>query len=434
MPSDDPKHSSLVTQHSSLRTPSWLTPARLNFYLAGYLLTECLLFLFLQSTSGVLDRQDRVRGRDFLNFYVNGTIIARGEVEHLYDPDYFLEVQEEIATVNKGRPRYFPVYPPTTAFLFSFLARLPYPSAILLWWLVLAACFLVSGYCLVAEIQPAPAWRTTTILALAAFTPIWFTFINGQLAGVFLLVFYGAVKSHQGNYRLWAGVLLSLLALKPQLAVGPCVWMLFRLDWKALAGFCLGVLLQIGSVTAVLGHEVFVDFVTKGTRNALEMARVDQISPDHQHSLGGVLTNLFGQEYTDLFNRVHLAVAAVAALLLFKIVWQGAMLSRPKAAFWHWQRYTKAAKACHTEYSALVIFSVFLTPHLLTYDLSLLLIPVAFLWSMGKADHFEEMKIGTGVYLSAIPTFLYYFTFSLVPAALLWALFRLAKRSPVARG
>ncbi len=228
--------------------------------------------------------------------------------------------------------------------------------------------------------------------------------------------------------------------------------MLFRLDWKALAGFCLGMILQVGSVTAVLGHEVFVDFVTKGTRNALEMARVDQISPDHQHSLGGVLTNLFGQEYTDLFNRVHLAVAAVAALLLFKIVWQGAMLSRPKAAFWHWQRYTKAAKACHTEYSALVIFSVFLTPHLLTYDLSLLLIPVAFLWSMGKAppphpalspggrgegegaDHFEEMKIGTGVYMSAIPTFLYYFTFSLVPAALLWALYWLAKRSPAARG
>jgi hypothetical protein len=257
---------------------------------------------------------------------------------------------------------------------------------------------------------------------LAAFTPVWSTFVNGQLAAVLLLVFYGSLKLHERNYHFWAGCLLALLALKPQFAIGPCLWMLFRLDWRALAGFCLGVLLQVGSTAAVLGHEVFVDFVTKGARNALEMARVDHITPEHQHSLGGVLTNLIGQEYTDLFNRVHLAVAAVAALLFFKIVWSE-------------RRSLASGLSGRREYSALVIFSVFLTPHLLTYDLSLLLIPVAFLWAMGKAaGHFEEMKIGIFVYLSAIPTFLYYFAFSLVPVALLWALDRLAKRSPSARG
>jgi hypothetical protein len=422
MPPDDPNHSLLISHHSSHNVPPWLTPKRLNFYLAGYLLTQCLLFLFLDSTSGVLDRQDRVRGRDFLNFYVNGKIIADGEVARLYDPDHFFEVQHEIAPVSETRPRYYPVYPPTTALLFSPLARLSYPTAIFLWWLVLAACFLVTGCFLLGDIQPTPAWRMTAILALAAFTPVWSTFVNGQLAAVLLLVFYGSLKLHEGNHRFWAGCLLSLLALKPQFAIAPCLWMLFRLDWKALAGFCLGALLQVGSTAAILGHKVFVDFVTKGARNALEMARVDHITPDHQHSLAGVLTNLFGQEYTDLFNRVHLAVAAVAALLFFKIVWSE-------------HRSLASGLSGHREYSALVIFSVFLTPHLLTYDLSLLLIPVAFLWAMGKAaGHFEEMKIGIFVYLSAIPTFLYYFAFSLVPVALLWALYRLAKRSPSARG
>jgi hypothetical protein len=421
----------LAAETTAPRIPAWLTPNRLSFYLAGYLLTQGMIFLVLDSTSGVLDRQDRVRGRDFLNFYVNGKIVAHGEAARLYDADFFKEIQEESATVSETRPRYYPVYPPTTALLFSPLARLSYPLAIFLWWLVLTACFVVTGYYLLSEIQPAPAWQRTAILALAAFTPVWNTFVNGQLAGILLVLFYGGLKLHERNQGFWAGCLLSLLAVKPQFAVGPFLWMLFRFDWKMLAGFCLGGLLQVGSVAAILGHEVLIDFVNKGTRNALEMARVDHITPDHQHSLGGVLTNLIGQDNSDQLNWVHLAVAVVAAGLLLKIVWSNRRaLPSPLKPTDH-----NAWAASRREYAALVIFSVFLTPHLLTYDLALLLIPVAFLWALGKdAIHFEELKIGTVVYLSAIPTFLYYFTFSLVPVALLWALYRLARRSPIPGG
>jgi hypothetical protein len=88
------------------------------------------------------------------------------------------------------------------------------------------------------------------------------------------------------------------------------------------------------------------------------------------------------------------------------------------------------------EQSALIVFSLFLSPHLLTYDLSMLLIPIAYLFSakMGiGAD--QERWLGGVLYFSATITFVYFLLgFSLVPAVMLWTMFAIsqfAKRAPV---
>ena len=52
-----------------------LTPTRLQFYLAALFLPQVVLFLSLETTSGVLDRQNRVRGRDFIAFYVKDGLV-----------------------------------------------------------------------------------------------------------------------------------------------------------------------------------------------------------------------------------------------------------------------------------------------------------------------------------------------------------------------
>jgi hypothetical protein len=70
-----------------------------------------------------------------------------------------------------------------------------------------------------------------------------------------------------------------------------------------------------------------------------------------------------------------------------------------------------------------------LSPHLLTYDLSMLLIPIAYLLS-GKMHigQEEERWLGGLLYLSAMITFIYYIIgFSLVPAAMLWTLFKMSQ-------
>jgi hypothetical protein len=404
------------------------TPQRLRFFLAGYLLTELLMFAYMESTPGVIDRRGWVRGRDFSTFYITGQIIRDGEQDRLYDQDHFYERETELASIpEESRPRKYSLYPPTVPIIFSWLSRLEYGDALMVWWLGLVACFTLAGWWLVREIDPAPGWRTTVILAIAAFTPIIYTFLNGQLSAILLLTFIGGLHLHRLNYGFLAGCVLSLLALKPQFAVGPFLWMLFRKDFRTFSGYCLGGLCQAAWSAAMLGPKILIDYLqTMWTFG--HILKTSTPTPDHGHSLGEVLTIVLGLDYVNLCNQIHLVAVAVAGFWFFRAI-------HPSGRPMTWQvDEEEYQKNWRIEQSALVIFSLLLSPHLLTYDLSMLLIPIAYLFSAKMHIGEEETRwLGGLLYLSAmLPRFYYVIGFSLVPAAMLWTLFKVsqfAKRS-----
>src|SRR5262249_33359482 len=188
-----------------------LVPAqRIEVVLGPVALALLALFLYLQGTCGVLDRQERVRGRDFLAFYVHGRILSEGGGPLLYDAEHFRDTQERVASITATRPRYFPIYPPAAALFFAPLATLSYEAALLLWWLVLGGCFLIVGCWLARLAQPAPSWGRAFFIALAAFYPVFSTFLNGQFSGVLLLIALTGFDLHHRRQYFWAGVVLSL--------------------------------------------------------------------------------------------------------------------------------------------------------------------------------------------------------------------------------
>jgi len=399
------------------------TPQRLRFFLAGYLLAEIVAFAYLESTPGVLDRLGRVRGRDFATFYITGQIIRDNETNQLYDQDHFLERETELTSIpEESRPRKYSLYPPIVPIIFSWLARLEYGDALMVWWLGLVVCFTLAGWWLVREIDPAPDWRITAMLAIAAFGPINYTFLNGQFSAILLLTFIGGLHLHRLNYRFIAGCVLSLLALKPQFAVGPFLWMLLRKDFRTLGGYCFGGLCQAAWSAAALGPKILVDYL-QNIWTFGHILKSSHPSPDHGHSLGEVLTIVLGLDYVNFCNQVHLIAAAVGACWFFRTI-------HPRGRPLAWQVDEKEyQKSWRIEQSALVIFSLLLSPHLLTYDLSMLLIPIAYLLS-GKMHigQEEERWLGGLLYLSAMITFIYYIIgFSLVPAAMLWTLFKMSQ-------
>jgi Glycosyltransferase family 87 len=399
------------------------TPQRLQMFLAVYLLTEIGMFAYMESTTGVIDRRGWVRGRDFSTFYITGQIVRDGEADRLYDQEHFLERETELTSIPlESRPPKYSLYPPTVPILFSWLARLEYGDALVAWWLGLVVCFAVAGWWLAREISPAPAWRATTVLAIAAFTPIIYTFLNGQLSAILLLTFIAGLHLHRFDHHFLAGCLLSLLALKPQFAVGPFLWMLLRKDFRTFGGYCLGGVCQVVWSAAVLGPKVLVDYL-HNMWTFSHILKTSHPTPDHGHSLGEVLTIVLGNEYVNVCNGVHLAAVVVGAFWFFRTIHPS---SRPLAWRVDEEEYQKTWRI---EQSALVLFSLLLSPHLLTYDLSMLLIPIAFLLS-GKLNigQQEERWLGGLLWLSAmLPRFYYVIGFSLVPAAMLWTLFRMAQ-------
>src|SRR5437868_5643295 len=157
--------SSIFHPRSSIFLSGWLqqfrehiwrlaTPQRLQFYLAGYLLTEIVIFAYMDCTPGVIDRLDRVRGRDFSTFYVTGEIIRDGEGDRLYDQEHFYVRQKELQSITdetpeetlKKRPRNYSLYPPLIPIIFSWLARLEYGDALAVWWLGLLVSFTLAGW------------------------------------------------------------------------------------------------------------------------------------------------------------------------------------------------------------------------------------------------------------------------------------------------
>jgi hypothetical protein len=246
--------------------------------------------------------------------------------------------------------------------------------------------------------------------------------LNGQLSAILLLALIGGLHLHRMNYRFAAGFVLSVLALKPQFAVGPFVWMLLRKDFRALGGYALGGLCQAAWSAAALGPRILVDYFHNMWTFG-HILKTSHPSPDHGHSLGEVLTIVFGMDYVDWCNRVHLVAALVAFYWFFRTV-------HPKAQPLTWQVDEEDyEKNWRIEQSALVIFSLLLSPHLLTYDLSMLLIPMAYLLSgkMGIGQD-EERWLGGLLYLSAMVTFIYFVIgFSLVPVAMLWTLFKVSQ-------
>jgi hypothetical protein len=397
---------------------AWVTPRRLNYYLAAYLLAYLVPFIVMESTSGVLDRMDRVRGRDFIAFYTAGTIVAAGDVDRVYDQDYFFAVQRSIAEVGPERPRHYSLYPPPMVLLFSLPARLSYDVAVVLWWLTQVLAFAAAFCLLLKDLDPAPAWRPTVCLAFAAFGPVIATFYDGQMAGFWLLILTTGLLLRRRGRLIAAGLVLSLLALKPSLALGIIVWLVVRGQLRTGLGFCLGGLLQLGLTSVVLGPEVFPAYV-RSIREYEGGWSTTVWAVHHVHSVKGILRNFAGGEPAWV-NAVHLFVVSVACLLLVRIAWV--------------QRWSPQAKdmddsARRSDEAAAVLVVLLTTPYLLTYDVSLLLVPICHFWSMRLgADRREEVAIGTLLYLSGMVTPLYtVIGFSLVPALELAALAYLSR-------
>jgi len=399
-----------------------LTPGRLQFYLAALFLPQVVLFLVLETTPGVLDRQQRVRGRDFIAFYVYGRIILHEDAHRVYQSDYFHQVQAKVLApaaidFKAGRPPANPLYPPTTGLLFCAMALLPYGWAVVVWWLVLACCFACGFALLIRSLQPLPQWRATVWLALAAFVPVSSTFWNGQLAGLLFLAAVAGLELHRAGHRFLAGLALSLLALKPQLAVGLGLWLLFRLDVRALVGMALGFLAQVTLAALFLGPEVF-DLYRQSLPQYLNLAQRESITPDHQHSLAGILTNLVGPAHANVCKLVHGTVAVGCAVILFLIVRAGKHQEGLRSDRQADPRFVRLEQA------AAVLFTVFAAPHLHTYDLVLLLIPIVHLLSWAhQQEPSAELGLAGLLYLSCSITFLYALIgFSFVPAVIVFGL------------
>ncbi|MGO9113089.1 MAG: glycosyltransferase family 87 protein [Thermoguttaceae bacterium] len=321
----------------------------------------------------VLNNRPETRGcgGDFPQFYVAGTIISRGEAERLYDQPYFRHFQESMRDDPLRS-----LYPPTMGLLMAPLARLSYDKALAAWWAIQAVCVLGTGVIFYRTAPLAQPWRINMLVALAALVPLWIAVGIGHLAPILLLILASGLRLHKQGKHGWAGFVLSILALKPQLAAGLVLWMFLRRDFRTLLGLAAGFALQALTVAVFLGPGLWLDYL-HAMPAISAITRAYRYSPMFEQSFAGIASNLLWAagltEWQVPAMKVSYAVtASAAAVMLCRVVsarrpWQSAQPAVPGTA--------------DCEYACGVLFMMILPPYFLVYDQTLLAVPLVMLWS-----------------------------------------------------
>ena len=330
-----------------LRVDAWLRPERLRAHAA--LLALCLWGVWLAaiSTPGLRDRSGLLKGTDFLQFYVAGSLVRDGRAHSLYD--YSAHVAEGARRVPESRGTTFlPVYGPQVAVFFAPLAALDYAPALAAW--VLASALLYA-LCIAAVWRSCPrlaGHAGTTALFAIAYPPLFSLIGHGQSSALALACTSGAWLALRAGRPVLAGLALGGLAYKPQLALGAGLVLLAAGELRILAGAAVAAAAQLACGALVLGGEALLGY-------AAVVRRFGELAP----TLGWKLHQMHClRAFFDLLAPAPLARAAWAA---------GAA-----AALWLAYRVWRSDLPLGARYAALLLATALVNPHQYMYDLVVL--------------------------------------------------------------
>jgi alpha-1,2-mannosyltransferase len=325
-----------------------LTARRVRIH--GLLLAICLWSIYAVdlSSPGLRDRDGLIKGTDFLHFYTLGTLSLRGRGDLLYSMHTQAALIQTFAPGAAGT-LYVPLYGPQVSLLFAPLARLPYTSALLVWLLLNAVIY---ALCVHAVWRCCPYLRphgwTVLILAIA-FPGLFHLLTWGQTSGLALACFTLAFLALRAKRPVLAGLAIGSLIFKPQLGLAAAVLFLLIREWKVVLGAMIAASAQLGIGWWHYGTPVMRNYwhALLQVRDVLALL---EPRPYQMHSLRAFWALLVPWPAVAFALYVVSALAALALLL----------------------RCWPSRQSLELRYSALLLATILVSPHLTAYDLVIL--------------------------------------------------------------
>jgi hypothetical protein len=398
------------------KAASWLTPKRLRAH--GLMLALCLwsVYLWNITTPGLLDRAGNLKGTDFLHFYTLGSLALSHRGADLYNMQAQSVLAAERVPAAAGI-RYLPLYPPQVSILFAPFARLSYSSALILW---LALSALIYGVCVYTVWRSCPNlqnYRLTVLILALAFPAFWHLIAWGQTSALALACFTLAFFALRSQQEFAAGLALGCLIFKPQLGIAAAVVFVATRRWKVIAGALLSSSAQLATAWIYYGPDSLRTWIQL-------LLRVPSLLPllepklYQTHSLRTFWTMLLP------WPCLNLALYIATALLTLAL------------AVRCWQSNLPLS----LRYSALLLATVLVAPHLTVYDLVILAPALLLLsdWIATQPDDSTASHLKLLLYLAFILPLLGPFARwthlqLTVPVmlAILYVVFQLGRRSNV---
>ncbi len=358
---------------------TWLTPKRLRTH--GLLLAVVLwgLYVWTIATPGLRDRNGNLKGTDFLHLYTLGSLAAEHRGADLYD----MSAQAALAAQRVPEAagiRYLPLYPPQVSIFFAPLAGLSYGWALSVWWTFSATVY---GICCYSLWRACPNLRehSGTVALLAAASPAFFNLIVwGQTSAVALACFTLMYFFLRDRREFIAGVALGCLIFKPQLGLAAAVVFAAIGAWKILAGAALSSAAQLSLGIIYYGTEPFRRWLGM-LWNIRALLSWLEPKPYQTHCLRTFWTMIV--PWPALSSVLYGASAAVVLIATIRL----------------WNRRQPVSLALR--YSALLLATVLVAPHLTVYDLVVLAPAILILsdWLAGQPSGSKVQYAGPLLYL-----------------------------------
>ncbi len=360
-------------------TGHWLTLKRLRAH--GAIVALCLwsYYLWTIATPGLLDRNGKLKGTDFLHLYTLGSLAAAHRGADLYD----INAQAALAAQRVPEAagiRYLPLYPPQVSIFFAPLSHLSYGWALILWWGLSGVIYAICCYG-VWRLCPNLREYCGTLVLLALAFPAFFHLIAwGQTSAIALACFTGMFFLLRDRRQFLAGLVLGCLIFKPQLALAAIIVFMSIGAWKVIAGAALSAAAQLSVGAFYYGTEPLRAWM-RMLRNARTLLPLLEPKPYQTYSLRTFWSMLV--PWPALSLTLYVFSAAVVLALAIAC----------------WKR--SSVVPLSQRYSALLLATVLVSPHLTVYDL-VMLAPAFILladWLAGQPLAPSTRWLGTLLYL-----------------------------------
>lgn len=355
---------------AALRSGAWLTRQRLTLYpmtlVAAY---AAVVIVALLTATGPMDALRRPLGTDFSQVWAAGVSVLAGHPEQPFDPALHAAAQR--ALFAPDTPFYGWHYPPYFLAVAAAVALLPYVPALLLWQGVTFA-----GYLLVLRrILP----HGLTLLLAAAFPAVLVNVGHGH-NGFMTASLLGGGLLLLDRRPVLAGVLLGLLAYKPQFGLVLPVALLAGRRWTATASAAATVALMTLGTLAAFGAGSWRAF-----QSSLAFTRTVVLE---EGSTGW-------EKIQSAFSAMRAVGAGVGAAYAVQGVLTGAVVL---ALAWLWQgRADMRLKS-----AALMAGTLLSTPYVLDYNMVVLGPALAFMasWELERGWHPWMASLLAGVWIT----------------------------------
>ena len=222
-------------------------------WVAGCVLVVLFAWHDWQTSRDGVIAAGEIWGRDFINMWTGGKLIAARDFATLFDPARFMAFQESL---YGPLDRHIFSYPPVTFPLADLLGRLPYPVALLTWLGGTGALFWHAARPWWPD-RSGPSWLV--LLTPAALLNVWEGHYGFLIGALFLYGF------RLLDTRPWlAGVAIGLLVIKPQFALLVPFVLLLRGEWRAIASAGVTVLAMLAVSVLIYGTSAWTIFFALG--------------------------------------------------------------------------------------------------------------------------------------------------------------------------